>query len=267
MRNFFRVATVILLGAAGVYIYELTGGEIAPAKKTVQVTTPVKAVPVSRSPAARIKSERTIDRTRSMPRRPAGLERTVEAKGGSDFPIIMPERLVRDEATAKHHNLRLRVSDDGYTSVLTLADYDVVIYGTSRAFRKQEVLVAEQKAMQAEAGPMAAMKKDAVTQYLAPVRGDYKAGFEDADDGRGGSLSFGRYGVDYHIEFYCHDGTEGCIDEASAGAFLADMFAVKETKKKEEPRFRIKIGIGGSTGRSTRDEQSEPNTQPEEPGP
>lgn len=147
MRDFFRIATVILLVAAGVYIYELTGGEIAPANKTVQVASPVKAVPVSKSPPARIKSERTIDRTRPMPRRPAGLERSVEAKGGSDFPIIMPERLVYDDATAKRHNLRLRVSDDGYTSVLTLPDYDVTIYGTSRAFRKPDVVLAEQKAL------------------------------------------------------------------------------------------------------------------------
>lgn len=267
MRDFFRVATVILLVAAGVYIYELTGGEIAPAKKTVQVASPVKAVPVSKSPPARIKSQRTIDRTRTMPRRPASLERRIEAKGGSDFPVIMPARLVRDEATAKRHNLRLRVSDDGYTSALTLPDYDVVIYGTSRVFRKPDVVLAEQKALQAKPGSTAAIGKDSATYFAPPVRRDYVMGFEEADDGRGGSLSFGRYGVDYHIEFYCHDETESCINAGSAGAFLADMFAEKETEKKDEPRFRINIGIGSSTGRSTRDEQSEPNTQREEPRP
>ncbi len=265
MRDFFRVATVILLVAAGVYIYELTGGEIAPAKKTVQVASPVKAVLVSKSPPARIKSQRTIDRTRTMPRRPASLERMIEAKGGSDFPVIMPARLVRDEATAKRHNLRLRVSDDGYTSALTLPDYDVVIYGTSKAFRKPNVVLAEQKALKAKASSTAAIGKNSATYFAPPIRRDYVMGFEEADDGRGGSLSFGRYGVDYHIEFYCHDETESCINAGSAGAFLADMFAEKETEKKDEPRFRINIGIGSSTRKAEPD--TEPEPEPEETRP
>lgn len=265
MRNFFRVAAVILIAATGVYLYELTGGEVMPAKQTVQAA--VKAVAVSKSPPARIKSRRTIDRSRTMPRRPAGLERTIEARGGSDFPIMMPEQLVRDEATAKRHNLRLRMTDDGYTSVLTLAKYDVVIYGTSRAFRKQEALRAEQKAAQTDANaasdPSDEIRKSPATRHLPPIRRDYAMAFEEADDGRGGSLSFGRYGVDYHIEFYCHDDAEGCIDTAEADAFLTAMFADREEKKAEEPRFRINIGIGGSTTHPSDPSTGGENTNPD----
>lgn len=79
--------------------------------------------------------------------------------------------------------------------------------------------------------------------------------FEEADDGRGGSLSFGRYGVDYHIEFYCHKEAGGCIDKAAADAFLADMFAERKAEKEDEPRFRINIGIGISTDSSETEEE------------
>ena len=252
MRNFFRVAAVILATAAGVYLYELTGGEIAPVKQTVQAVTPVKAVAVSRSPIPRIKTSRTIDRSRPMPSRPAGLERMIEAKGGSDFPVMIPQKFTQDDAASKRYNVRLRLTDDGYTSVLTLPDYDVVIYGTRSAFRKQDVLRAE-----AEASLDQQRKATGQTDQpaLTPVRRDYAMNFEEADDGRGGSLSFGRYGVDYHIEFYCHDETEGCINAGSAGAFLADMFA--EKKKKPGPQIRIDIGIGSST------REAEPDTEPE----
>lgn len=263
MRNFFRVAAVILVSATGVYLYELTGGEIAPVKQTVQAGTPVKAVAVSRSPAARIKADRTIDRSRPMPSRPAALERMIEAKGGSDFPVMIPDYLTKTTAASKRYNVRLRLTDDGYTSVLTLPDYDVVIYGTRSAFRTQGVIRAEAEAMQAAPDATTDLKKAPATDQAtgqvmsAPIRRDYVMGFEEADDGRGGSLSFGRYGVDYHIEFYCHDETESCINAGSAGAFLADMFAEKETKKKDEPRFRINIGIGSST------REAEPDTEPE----
>lgn len=244
MRNFFRVATVILLGAAGVYLYELTGGEIAPApapeKKVVQ-----KAVPVSKSPPARIKSHRAIDRSKPMPHRAPGLEKMIEARGGSDFPVLVPEYFTKSDARTKNYNVRLKLSEDGYTSVLTLPDYDVVIYGTRSAFRKHSALQAEKEAR-------------AAGQSETRARPDYDMTFEDTDDRRGGSLSFGRYGVDYHIEFYCRDDAEGCIDEVAAGAFLTDMLTRRKEEKKDEPRLRIDIGIGIGGGS---DDDPGPNQQ------
>lgn len=264
MGNFFRVATVILLGAAGVYIYEMTGGEIAPApppdKKVAQKTAPVKAVAVSRSPPARIKSRRSVDRSKPMPPRPPGLEKMIEARGGSDFPILIPQYLTKSEAVAKNYNVRLKLSDDGYTSVLTLPDYDVVIYGTRSAFRKPSALQAEEEAsLSRQADDTGRMDEPIHT----PVRTDYDMTFEDTDDGRGGSLSFGRYGVDYHIEFYCRDAAEGCIDEAAASAFLTRIFAKEKKEEKKKPRLRIEIGVG--IGGSDRDDK--PDTPQEEPNP
>ena len=245
MRNFFRVAAVILFAAAGVYLYELTGGEVVPAKQTVQAVKPARAVAVSKSPPVRIRAQRAIDRSRPLPRRPAGLEGMIEARGGSDFPVLIPPRFMQDAAASKRYDVRLHLTDDGYTSVLTLPDYDVVIYGTRSAFRKPEILRAEAEAMQASAGTD--LKKGPATGQttLPPVRRDYVMRFEDSDDGRGGSLSFGRYGVDYHIEFHCRGDAENCINAASAGVFLADMFAEKAIK--EHPRFKIELKIGGST--------------------
>ena len=231
MRNFFRVAAVILIGAIGVSLYELGGGEIMPAP-TVELKRPA-AVAISKSPPARLKSARTIDRSKPMPQRPAGLARMIEAKGGSDFPVLIPPGLARDEAMVKRNNVRLRLTEDGYTSVLTLPDYDVVIYGTRTAFRKQSVMRSEAETAKAQ-GAMSA-------------RADYTMSFEDGDDGRGGSLSFGRYGVDYHIEFFCHGAAEACIDEKAAGAFLEGMFKTSERATKKPPKFRIKVGVSGST--------------------
>ncbi len=257
MRNFFRVATLILLGAAGVYIYEMTGGEIvtapAPAPETKVAEKPVA---VSKSPPARIKSTRIIDRSKPMPHRPPGLERMIEAGGGSDFPVLIPPGYVEDDRKIKQHNLKLHLTDDGYTSVMTLGGMDVVIYGTRKAFRKPSVLQAEKDARAAE--PV-----DRTANGAAPVRGDYTMSFEDVDDRRGGSLSFGRYGVDYHIEFYCHGDKEGCVDEAAAGAFLTDIFVTKKKKDKDGPRLRIGIGvqIGG------KDDSDGPNQQQRGPKP
>lgn len=237
MRNFFWVAAVILIGAIGVSLYELGGGEIMPPPPVEQKR--VMAVAVSNSPPARLKSTRTIDRSRSMPGRPAGLARMIEAKGGSDFPVLVPHAFARDEAMVKRNNVRLRLTDDGYTSVLALPDYDVVIYGTRSVYRKPGVVRSE--------------AERADVQGVMPVRTDYTMSFEDGDDGRGGSLSFGRYGVDYHIEFFCHGAAEACINEKAAGVFLAEMFKTNERATKKPPKFRIKIGISGSTTGSSSD--------------
>lgn len=245
MRNFFRVAAIILIGAIGVSLYELGGGEIvlAPPAEHKRVV----AVAISKSPPARLKSARTIDRSKPMPGRPAGLAGMIEEKGGSDFPILIPPALAYDEAMVKRSNVRLRLTDDGYTSVLTLPDYDVVIYGTRTAFRKPGVIKREQAS---ETG-------------AALARADYTMSFEDGDDGRGGSLSFGRYGVDYHIEFFCHGATEACVDAKAASAFLEDMFKTWERAEKKPPSFRINIGISGSaTGANSDPANTQQNGTP-----
>lgn len=260
MGNFFRVAALILIGATGVYLYELGGGTIVPAEAPKRAV----AVAVSKSPPPRLKSTRTIDRSRPMPQRPAGLARMIEAKGGSDFPVLIPHALARDEAMVKRHNVRLRLTDDGYTSVLTMPDYDVVIYGTRSAYRKQATLQAEAEAAlnsrTDETGP-------AGGPLRTPVRADYTMSFEDGDDGRGGSISFGRYGVDYHIEFFCHGTAEACIDEKAARTFLKEVFKTKERATRKPPSFRIDIGISGSTTRSTTDpSNNRPQNGPQKRG-
>lgn len=254
MRSFFRLAALVLIGATGVYLYELGGGEIMPAGQMAEAPKRAPAVAISKSPPARVKSTRTIDRSRPMPPRPPGLERIIEARGGSDFPVLVPGYFARDEAMTRRYDVRLRLTDDGYTSVLTLPDYDVVIYGTRSAFRKQDVVRAETRA---SASRQSNQTTPVDTPVSAPVRADYTMSFEDGEDGRSGSLSFGRYGVDYHIEFFCRGGAENCIDGAGASAFLAALFAVQEpTRKVEKRAARVRVGIriGGAT--------SEPDSDP-----
>lgn len=236
MRNFFRVAALILIGATGVYLYELGGGTIVPAEAPKRVV----AVAVSKSPPPRLKSTRTIDHSRPMPARTSELDRMIAARGGSSFPVLVPSWFVKTQAERKDYDVKLRLTDDGYTSILNAGGFEIVITGTQSAFRTQESLKAEKQAT------LSATNAD--LQDLAPIRGDYIAAFEEFDDGRGGAVAFGRYGVDYLVEFYCLEKRpkENCVDVEKAMLFLA-LMDEKKAAEKEKVRLRFGVRIGGSS--------------------
>ena len=56
---------------------------------------------------------------------------------------------------------------------------------------------------------------------------DYMFEFESFDDGRGGSVSFGLYGGDYQVEFYCQSlkgpEQENCISKEKAENFVREL--------------------------------------------
>jgi hypothetical protein len=253
MNSFIRVAALILVLAGGYSAWEvykgapLTGERV----KTAEVDAGRKArlprpQPVSKSPPHRIRTDRTIDVAAARPPRPDHLERMIAARGGSDFPILIPAAMTANAEIAGSYKVRLKLLDDGYSVVITMADMDVVIYGTRTVFRRESALNRELEDVKKELSAKRATTNtttntttgaqtganDPATgtrtiRVMPRLRADYGQSFEETDDGRGGSISIGRFGVDYHIEFYCHSveaiGGENCIDEARALAFVAMM--------------------------------------------
>lgn len=243
MKNFLRVATLIFGLAGGVYGYELVTGTpiVAPVVKSA-IEMPYRMV-VSKSPPHRIRTDRTINTSDARPQRPPQLERMIEARGGSDFPVLLPQRMTKDAGTAEDYEVRLKLLDDGYSAVITTADMDIVIYGTNRVFRRKEAVDKELAEVRQD---IEARKTDQATGRQSPndtssrmppqdprtgaplarIRPPYTQRFEELGEGKGGSISMGRFGVDYHIEFFCHNSSEtaaNCIDEAGARAFLQEM--------------------------------------------
>lgn len=248
MKSFLRVSALILIFAGAVYGYEFaTQPETPPSRSEHIVASRAEPrTPISRTKTPRIRSDRTVNLDEGLPARPAQLERMVSEAGGSDFPILMPLSAVRDKAAADQHKVRMKLTDNGYSAVVVMEDMDVVIYGTRTVFRRKGEVEAELKEVKAEIDQIRKSANDTtaatgqVTRKLPPmdpktgaplarIRPPYMQPFEEIGEGRGGSLSFGRYGVDYHIEFYCHpvgpdpEAGANCVDETRARAMVAEM--------------------------------------------
>lgn len=116
----------------------------------------------------------------------------IEARGGTGIPVLVPWDMTSDEATAEVHGFRLKISLAGYTAVMGDGTLDYVINGT--------------------------------THGGGPGEDDYMMPYEDFDDGRGGSLSFGFRGADYQVELYClaedPDPEANCLDPAAVEGFV-----------------------------------------------
>jgi len=124
----------------------------------------------------------------------------IAEQGGSSVPVLLPFEPTQDAEQAAKHEFRLKITGDGYSARLRIDRTDIVIYGTRVVYIRGSEEVAP---------------SDDIKPY------------EDFDDGRGGSISFHRYGADYHVEFYCIDmtapGTPTCIDGARARDFVENL--------------------------------------------
>jgi hypothetical protein len=238
MKSFVRIAALVLIAAAGMAVYETYLGEpvsFAP-QETIRKT--VQRVPLSKSPPHRVRTVRTLDLASPRPSQSYHLAEMIKAGGGSDFPILMPPSMTMDPGTAENYNVRLKLLENGYSAVISTPDMDITLYGTSSVFRRQkdferEIQEIERDIKSKLAGAGTEMPKtspDGTTsrankpsdEIVPRLRPNYDKRFEEADDGQGGMISFGRYGADYHVEFYCHRRDEkNCIDENKALAFLA----------------------------------------------
>lgn len=240
MNRFVKVAALILIVAAGVYIYEAVMGpvsttspESAVATKKVPPVTPSAREPVSFSKTPRERTLRTLDRSLPLPVRPPVLEDLINKQGGSDFPILLPLEVVASLQATEQYALRLKITEHGYTAVMTYPNMDVVITGTRIVFRRKAAFEAEIAEIQAERDR--ALKTDpnnpdATTASGPPeprIREPYTKRFEEAAEGQGGTLSFGRFGADYQVEFYCREDfilkDVNCIDETGARTFVQTL--------------------------------------------
>lgn len=118
----------------------------------------------------------------------------IMAQGGTSIAVLVPFEITRDEAAARAHRFRLKLTEDGYSAVMGDAALDTVINGTAG---------------------------DTTPDGLG---GDYMQPYEDFDDGRGGSLAFGFRGADYQVEMYClaeaPDPEANCLEAARLEAFV-----------------------------------------------
>lgn len=134
----------------------------------------------------------------------------VMAQGGSAIPVLVPWEMTRDAATARKHRFKLKIAPDGYTAILGDAILDYVINGTSQGFSRSDADDEE------DASPDPGDGDD-----------DYMMPYEDFDDGRGGSLSFGFRGGDYQVELYClaeaPDPEANCLVAEEVKAFVYSL--------------------------------------------
>lgn len=128
----------------------------------------------------------------------------VMAQGGSAIPVLIPFEMTRNATTARKHRFQLKITLDGYTAILGDAVLDYVINGTTRGYSRSD----------ADADP--GHEDD---EYMMP--------YEDFDDGRGGSLSFGFRGGDYQVELYClaeaPDPEANCLVAEEVEAFVYSL--------------------------------------------
>ncbi len=117
----------------------------------------------------------------------------IEARGGTRIPVLVPFDMTSDAATAEAHGFRLKINRAGYTAILGDEALDYVINGTGGDGED----------------------------------GDYMMPYEDFDDGRGGSLSFGFRGADYQVELYClaenPDPEANCLEAGEVEGFVRSL--------------------------------------------
>jgi len=149
------------------------------------------------------RQRRAMTKAEAKPARAPYLASMVERRGGSRVPVIAPYAMTMDEAAADYHQLRMRITRNGYTLLVHEPGLDIVITGSRTYFRRDQ-------------GGSADLPHE-----------DYRHDFEAFDDGGGGSISFGRNEADYHVEFYClglrEPEQENCIDKLRAEDFVTSM--------------------------------------------
>lgn len=123
------------------------------------------------------------------------LRAEIEAQGGTRIAILVPYEMTSDAETAAEYGLQLKIALSGYTAVLGDGALDYVINGASHHGDEPE--------------------------------DDYMMPYEDFDDGRGGSLSFGFRGADYQVELYClaenPDPETNCLDHEQVEGFVNSL--------------------------------------------
>jgi hypothetical protein len=137
----------------------------------------------------------------ATPRLSPHMRQMVAAQGGSEVPVLVPYEQTQDKRQAEAHQFRLKITDQGYTARLVIETLDVVIYGTRVVYAQD------------------GRQDHTAVDYIRPYQG-----FSEEN---GGSISFGRFGADYHIEFYCLNGRglheAGCIDGQGAREFIENL--------------------------------------------
>ncbi len=146
--------------------------------------------------------KRVIDVQVTAARQSDYVREMIRKEGGSDVPVLLPYSMSKDEATAQSYQMRLKLRRDDYTIVLHQPQMDIVIIGTSNYFPGQRQI-----------------RTDRQEDYMMP--------YERFTDGEGGAFSFGKFGADYLVEFYCLPLDDKklnlCMDETGARAFVNEM--------------------------------------------
>lgn len=127
----------------------------------------------------------------------------IDGQGGSTVIVLVPRVMTMDEETAKRYAFKLKIGRDSYTAILRDGETDIVIVGTSTVHPSTD-------------------------DGAGSDADDYVRPYEEFDDGRGGTISFGYHGYDYQVEFYCRDMSAPatrptCIDAGAARAFVQDL--------------------------------------------
>lgn len=135
----------------------------------------------------------------------------VIARGGSSIPVLVPWEMTRDEEAARTFRFELKISHGGYTALFGDETLDYVINGTSHGYRRSD----------------ADGDEDPEQDDPGHEGGEYMMPYEDFDDGRGGSLSFGFRGADYQVELYClaeaPDPRANCLVAGDVEAFVQGL--------------------------------------------
>ena len=133
------------------------------------------------------------------------LKDDIKAKGGLEFPILVPKGFAETKRAMAASNFRIELLNNGYYVVLQSATMELMIMGTAIAHH-------------AEGG-----------QPLG-VQGDYIHDFQDPGPRpAGGRITFGAYGADYSVTFDCRVTdpglTRNCVSDQKARALVKALIS------------------------------------------
>jgi hypothetical protein len=141
----------------------------------------------------------------------------IKRQGGAALPILVPYDMSADEETAKAHGFKIKLTKNGYTAVMRDGDRDIVINGVSKT----------PAPWISRFGGGSNRKNTLFLSEMNLLNLDYMRDYEDFDDGRGGSISFGYGSCDYQVEFYCKSFSASaevnCIEAIEASEFVVDL--------------------------------------------
>ena len=194
------LASLVALGAVAA-CSEKSAGPTDPSQAAQAPGAPADPTAAPAGPQA-VTGEINWEAARAdLAKRPASVQSVqIQSAGNSGpppVPMLLPSGIVSSQSADRP--TPPVVTDDGYFATYHLPKYDAIVNGSNKAYTSGQAAQGNKEDMKFQTGEASA------------------------------SLSFGKYGASYTIDFECRevDGGESCITEAEAKEFANSLFVAQ----------------------------------------